>query len=48
MTTSPIAAYSAPAAMIPPSATPMLGLPPLPAYAVAAMTTAMNEKLDPR
>ena len=33
---------------MPPSATGRFALGPLPAYAVAAMTTAMNEKLDPR
>ena len=31
ITTSPINVYSAPQAMMPPSATPMFGLPPLPA-----------------
>jgi hypothetical protein len=34
--------------MMPPSATPMLALGPLPAYAVAAITTPMKAKLEPR
>jgi hypothetical protein len=32
---------------MPPSASGMFGLGPLPAYPVAAMTTAMKAKLEP-
>jgi hypothetical protein len=48
MTTRPIRVYSAPQAMMPPSATPRLVLAPLPAYPVAAITTPMKAKLEPR
>ena len=48
ITTSPISVYSTPQAMMPPSALPMLGLPPEPVYPVAAITTPMNAKLEPR
>ena len=47
-TMAPITMYRMPQAMMPPSATPMFGFGPLPAYAVAAITTPMKAKLEPR
>ena len=48
MNTLPRSLENAPHATMPPNATAMFGLRPCPAYAVAATTTPMNAKLDPR
>jgi hypothetical protein len=48
MTIKAMTPYSTPAAMTPPSATSRFGFGPWPEYPLAAMTTAMNEKLEPK
>ena len=41
-------AYTTPQAITPPMAIGMLGLGPVPAYPVAAMTTPIKAKLEPK